>query len=43
MNCDADRFTGAPYMAPAKRLDETKAARQPVLNYRPPSQLQAAE
>jgi glycine dehydrogenase subunit 2 len=40
---DAARFTGAPYMAPANRLDETKAARTPILSYRPPSQLQAAE
>ncbi len=30
---DVDRFKGAPYLAPAKRLDETKAARQPRLTY----------
>ncbi len=29
-----DRFEGAPYHAPWKRLDETQAARQPVLRYR---------
>lgn len=29
-----DRFAGAPYHAPWKRLDETQAARQPVLRYR---------
>lgn len=27
------RFEGAPYFAPWKRLDETQAARQPVLRY----------
>ncbi len=27
------RFKGAPYLAPAKRLDETRAARQPRLAY----------
>ncbi len=37
------RFTSAPRFAPMKRLDETQAARQPVLSYRPPSQAQAAE
>jgi len=30
---DAARFKGAPYLAPAKRLDETRAARQPRLTY----------
>ena len=28
---DVKRFKGAPYLAPAKRLDETRAARQPKL------------
>ena len=28
---DVTRFKGAPYLAPAKRLDETRAARQPRL------------
>jgi glycine cleavage system P protein (glycine dehydrogenase) subunit 2 len=28
------RFEGAPYLAPRKRLDETQAARKPVLRYR---------
>ena len=32
---DAERFTGAPYFAPRKRLDETQAARRPKLNWRP--------
>ncbi|WP_031235190.1 aminomethyl-transferring glycine dehydrogenase subunit GcvPB [Asticcacaulis sp. AC402] len=30
-NGDVARFKGAPYLAPAKRLDETRAARQPRL------------
>ena len=30
---DVARFKGAPYLAPAKRLDETRAARQPRLTY----------
>jgi glycine dehydrogenase subunit 2 len=30
------RFTGAPYHAPRRRLDETRAARQPVLRWVPP-------
>ena len=32
---DVERFTGAPYFAPRKRLDETQAARKPRLNWRP--------
>ena len=30
---DTERFTTAPQLAPVKRLDETRAARQPVLRY----------
>ncbi|MDV6329797.1 aminomethyl-transferring glycine dehydrogenase subunit GcvPB [Asticcacaulis sp. 201] len=30
---DVARFKGAPYLAPAKRLDETRAARAPRLTY----------
>jgi glycine dehydrogenase subunit 2 len=33
---DKARFTGAPYYAPVKRLDETRAARKPVLKWTPP-------
>jgi len=33
---DAARFTGAPRLAPRARMDETRAARQPVLRWRPP-------
>ncbi len=40
---DVSRFTAAPYLAPASRLDETRAARAPVLSYRPSAQMQAAE
>jgi len=31
---EAERFTAAPRFAPRKRLDETRAAREPVLRYR---------
>ncbi len=41
---DASRFTGAPFHAPRKRLDETRAARNPVLKWtRPEPVKQAAE
>jgi glycine dehydrogenase subunit 2 len=33
---DVDRFKGAPYLAPMRRLDETLAARQPKLNWKAP-------
>jgi glycine dehydrogenase subunit 2 len=33
---DATRFTGAPYLAPRRRLDETQAARRPRLKWTPP-------
>lgn len=33
-NGEAERFTDAPRFSPAKRLDETQAARHPVLRYR---------
>jgi glycine dehydrogenase subunit 2 len=32
---DLDRFAGAPYLAPLRRLDETRAARKPRLAWRP--------
>ena len=34
---DVERFTGAPRYAPRRRLDETRAARQPVLRWTPPA------
>lgn len=33
---EASRFKGAPYLAPMRRLDETQAARRPVLSYEAP-------
>jgi len=38
-----DRFSGAPYLSPRSRLDETAAARKPVLKWTPPAPAQAAE
>jgi len=32
-----ERFAGAPYLAPRRRLDETRAARKPVLRWTPNS------
>ena len=41
---DAERFKGAPFHAPLRRLDETLAARKPKLRWRPEAALaQAAE
>ena len=44
---ETDRFLGAPYHAPRRRLDETRAARQPILRWTKPApwtaQEQAAE
>jgi glycine dehydrogenase subunit 2 len=40
---ETERFTGAPYLAPRRRLDETRAARQPILKWRRPAPAQAAE
>jgi glycine dehydrogenase subunit 2 len=41
---DAERFTGAPYHAPRRRLDETRAARQPILKWTAPKPIaEAAE
>ena len=41
---DTARFTSAPYYAPRRRLDETRAARQPVLRWvKPVPQKEAAE
>jgi glycine dehydrogenase subunit 2 len=34
---DKERFTGAPYHAPRRRLDETRAARSPILTWTPPT------
>ena len=40
---DRERFAAAPRLAPRSRLDETRAARQPVLRWRPPAPAKAAE
>jgi len=41
---DIERFTGAPFHAPMRRLDETQAARRPKLRWRPePDQMAAAQ
>jgi glycine dehydrogenase subunit 2 len=41
---ETERFTGAPVHAPRRRLDETRAARNPVLKWTPPAPLaEAAE
>ncbi len=37
------RFAGAPYLSPRRRLDETAAARAPVLRWSPPATPEAAE
>src|ERR1700677_597969 len=37
------RFEGAPHLAPRRRLDETAAARKPVLRFRPDPLKEAAE
>ena len=39
---ESDRFLAAPVHAPTKRLDETRAARQPVLRWTPDSGAAAA-
>jgi glycine dehydrogenase subunit 2 len=38
----SERFTAAPTKAPRRRLDETRAARQPILKWSPPEQMPAA-
>jgi glycine dehydrogenase subunit 2 len=40
---DAERFKGAPYLAPLRRLDETLAARKPKLTWRPEAPAQPPE
>jgi glycine cleavage system P protein (glycine dehydrogenase) subunit 2 len=39
---DTARFAGAPYFAPRRRLDETRAARSPVLRWVKPAPVQEA-
>jgi glycine dehydrogenase subunit 2 len=40
---DQAHFHAAPRLTPRRRLDETAAARKPVLRWRPPAPLKAAE
>ncbi|MFC4272260.1 aminomethyl-transferring glycine dehydrogenase subunit GcvPB [Sneathiella chungangensis] len=40
---DTDYFLGAPHYAPRRRLDETAAARNPVLRYTPPAPTEGEE
>jgi glycine dehydrogenase subunit 2 len=39
---DKERFTSAPHHAPIRRLDETRAARQPVLKWEKPAPAKVA-
>jgi glycine dehydrogenase subunit 2 len=39
---DVERFTGAPFHAPMRRLDETQAARKPKLRWKPAEPVLAA-
>ena len=39
---NAERFTAAPMKAPRRRLDETRAARQPILKWERPADLPKA-
>ena len=39
---EADRFAAAPRLAPRRRLDETRAARNPVLRWLPPQPVRDA-
>ena len=40
---DTERFTLAPRFAPRRRLDETEAARHPVLRWTPPAPVESGE
>jgi glycine dehydrogenase subunit 2 len=41
---ETERFTNAPELAPRRRLDETRAARQPILRWQAAEETaQAAE
>nr|MCU0820814.1 aminomethyl-transferring glycine dehydrogenase subunit GcvPB [Beijerinckiaceae bacterium] len=39
---ETERFSGAPFHAPRRRLDETRAARNPILRWTPPQPMQQA-
>lgn len=40
---ESEKFRGAPYLAPARRMDETAAARKPILKWTPAGMDAAAE
>jgi glycine dehydrogenase subunit 2 len=40
---DRERFTAAPFHAPRRRLDETRAARQPILRWTAPAPIPAQQ
>ncbi len=40
---ERERFAGAPFHAPRRRLDETRAARNPILTWTPPRPIPEAE
>jgi glycine dehydrogenase subunit 2 len=40
---DSERFTAAPFHAPRRRLDETRAARQPILRWTAPAPIPARQ
>ncbi|WP_284178357.1 aminomethyl-transferring glycine dehydrogenase subunit GcvPB [Rhabdaerophilum sp. SD176] len=39
---ETERFSAAPFHAPRRRLDETRAARNPILRWTPPQPIQQA-
>jgi glycine dehydrogenase subunit 2 len=39
---ESERFAQAPFHAPRRRLDETRAARQPILKWTPPEPMREA-
>jgi glycine dehydrogenase subunit 2 len=42
LNGNKERFTAAPLKAPRRRLDETRAARQPILKWERPAEMPKA-
>ncbi|MBX9739442.1 MAG: aminomethyl-transferring glycine dehydrogenase subunit GcvPB [Beijerinckiaceae bacterium] len=40
LNGETERFSGAPYLAPRRRLDETRAARNPILRWTKPAPIE---
>ncbi len=42
VNKETERFLNAPFLAPRRRLDETRAARSPILRWTPPEPIAMA-